>query len=534
MRCRTVPFTQGTVQAIASDGKTLDLLVDAGYPIDDLLAAPTTGYAFTRATNAQRGADGLAVEGDGEGGRTGAATEPTTRNAPRDWTWKPGTDDYGIASATRIDGRLLRLTLAGPLRVADRGLAVGDKMAFRGPGAQDVMVEQSSQITLDGLTIRGGSGFCIHESGGMGANVYRNITLTYPQKPEAASAEPLIASNADALHSGGVRRGPVVENCRFEGMCDDGIAIHGYYAMVTQATPEDSTLPDGRPRVLKVAFQWDNAFFLPGDPLRLFNPQGALVAETRVEKVTRLPDAAEPSRVEGDTRFMFTGHLFSVITADPLPADVGAGYRISSPAANGNGFVLRKNVIQHHRARGILIKASDGLIENNRVEGSTIAGLLIAPEFYWAEACYSRNLVIRNNLFRHCGYAHTGPWNPHAGTVTINGEGDQASGIGYGHRNILIENNGFDANDGCNLQIDGVQGITVRGNIFTHALLHPTERGKDREIDPGCLIFVRKAKDVAIRRNKVEHPGPAMRNTIGIGPNVAIVRGQDGGVKIDR
>ena len=118
------------------------------------------------------------------------------------------------------------------------------------------------KINIDGLTILGGTGFCVHEDGGEGDSRYA-YTLTYPPKPDGATAAPLIASNADAFHSGGVRRGPTLENCSFEGMCDDGIPIHGYYGLVVERQDAGKTL--------LMAGPWDRSFFRAGDPIRVLD-----------------------------------------------------------------------------------------------------------------------------------------------------------------------------------------------------------------------------------------------------------------------
>ena len=168
IRCETVPFTQGRIERIDPDKAWIDLRVDAGYPAE-YLKRQTTGYAFDRGTR----------------------------------QWKAGTYDYGVKSADDRGGGVVRLTLDNPL---GGDVAAGDLMAFRGPGEQDILVAGCKNVTLDGLTLLGGSGFCVHEDGGEGGSRY-TYTLTYPPTPDGATAAPLIASNADAFHSGGVPHG---------------------------------------------------------------------------------------------------------------------------------------------------------------------------------------------------------------------------------------------------------------------------------------------------------------------------------------
>lgn len=63
-------------------------------------------------------------------------------------------------------------------------------------------------------------------------------------------------------------------------------------------------------------------------------------------------------------------------------------------------FVLQGNRIQNHRARGMLIKASNGVIANNHTENSTLGGIIITPELSWSESDYTHNLTVLNNTVK--------------------------------------------------------------------------------------------------------------------------------------
>ena len=481
VRCETVPFTQGTIEGIDPDGLWVDLRVDAGYPVE-YLQRRTTGYVFNRKTR----------------------------------EWKAGTYDYGIKAAERKGGNFVRLTLDGKL---GGDVKVGDLMAFRGPGAQDVYVPGCETINLDGLTLMGGTGFCVHEDGGEGGSRY-SYTLTYPPKPDGATAAPLIASNADAFHSGGARKGPTLENCSFEGMCDDGIPIHGYYGLVVERRDAGKTL--------LMAGPWDRSFFRPGDPIRVLDKTGAIVGESKILSGGPAPDGFAPKNPPDDDHFKLDGNFFQLKLDKPVPAE--PGFRASDPNAMGSGFVIRGCKIKNHRARGILIKADDGLIEGNEVDGSTIAGLVISPEYYWNEAGYSRSVIVRNNVFRHCGYATAGPWTGQAGAVTVAGEGTQANGIAFGNQHLQFINNAFEDNDGVNLLIDGAQDVLIRGNTFLRAQQSESRRGADRGIDPTALIFLQHCRDVRIEGNTAA--GGSAKILVKLGEAATEVKGERGGVRV--
>ncbi|HPD15429.1 MAG TPA: right-handed parallel beta-helix repeat-containing protein [Planctomycetota bacterium] len=454
----TPPFTQGRIEKIAPDGAWLELRVDAGYPAA-YLERPQTGYVF----------------------------DPRTRQ------WKPGSHDMGFTSGEMLGGNLVRLHFHHPIRPAAEALEAGDLMAFRGPGQRDILVAGCSGMRIEGVAILAGGGFCIHDDGGEGGNHY-SYTVTYGPKPPGATAAPLIACNADAFHSSGARKGPTLDGCRFEGMPDDGVAIHGTYAMVIEAEGKDWV----------IATRWGN-FFRAGDPLRLFDLQGALAGEATVVAVNRA-EGYTPKALPDDKHFKETRNFWRLTLDRPLPA-AALGCRISTPAANGSGYVVRHCVIRNHRARGLLLKADDGLVEGNTVDGSTIAALIIAPEYWWNEACYSRHVVVRGNTFRRAGYATTGAWDARPGIVSIAGEGDR-KGIAHGHQHIVLEGNTFLENDGINLFVDGAQDVLVKGNRFDRAQGRPSRRGADRGFDPGVLIWLSNCEGVRFENNTVAARGP--------------------------
>ena len=479
LRCDKAPHTQGTIEAIDPDGTWIDLRVDAGYPAD-YLNQKTTGYCFDRKTR----------------------------------QWKAGTFDYGIASTEPRDGGLVRLHLDGHLGRNNQMLP-GDLMGFRGPGGSDIAVFGCAKMKIIGVTLLGGTGFCMHESGGEGANYY-SYRLTYCPRPPGAITDPLIASNADAFHSSGIRHGPTLENCSFEGMCDDGVPIHGEYAMVASSGTKE----------LIIAGPGDRNFFRNGDPVRLLDTGAGYVGEAKVIN-SQLAAGFHPAEPLKDKKFVRCHRFYQLTLDHDLPAKPGD--RVSDPNANGSGFVVRHCTIRNHRARGMLIKADDGLIEDNRIEGSTIADLVISPEYYWNEADYSRHLVIRNNFFGRCGYAITGPWNQQAGAVTLASEAKKRGPGGYGHQQITIENNTFEEIDGVNLFINSAQNVLVEGNRFLRPQQQPTRRGADY-MDPEALIYLSDCDDVRFERNTVSAAGAYSKHTVEAAPTATNVAGERGGV----
>ena len=135
--------------------------------------------------------------------------------------------------------------------------------------------------------------------------------------------------------------------------------------------------------------------------------------------------------------YLVIGFAAGSVAGEPL------GFDCIAVNANrtGNHFSIRNTTIRNHRACGMLIKASHGAIDNNLIEGSTMGGIIIPPELYWAEADYSRDLRVTNNVIRNVG-------------KSIQAYGGLAIGA-------------VDPNDKLNLQLKVLLGVAMR--TFTKA-----------------------------------------------------------------
>ena len=484
VRNATIPFTQGTIAAIADDRKSFELQVDDGYPatLDDArkFDPRTTYYLFDRVTR----------------------------------RLKNNTYDYGSASIERLGERRFRVGFGNALGAE---IEVGDLTSMRGRGGTGVHLDNCSDMNIEAVSAQFSGGFGWFETGG-GGNHFNGISAKPGPRPDGAKADPLMSENADGFHSAGARVGPTIENSMFTRMPDDGIAIHGEYQMVRQT----------RGNALVCMRLWGGAPYEVGDRVTWVRKNGVPGGEAKIVAVKSLPDGFLAPLTTEFPHFRDNKFFFEITTDRPLQA--GEGDVVSNLDHTGDGYVLRGNTILDHRARGLLLKARDGLVENNLVDGSSIAGLVMGPELWWGEGNYARNVTIRGNTFAHCGYATTGPWNGQAGVLTIQGTGDAPDA--RGHREITIEGNTFANNDGVQVVLDGIEGAVFRDNKFINAQQTANRRGADH-YDVGALIDIGRAKNIAFAGNVAQRLGAANTRLIVAGKNAHDVSGVTDGVRIN-
>jgi len=459
----TPPFSQGVIQAIAADGSSFDVQIEKGYPtnLDDpkYFTAQIIGHLFDSTTRWWK----RNVYGDIYG--TG--------------TQRLGPDSFRVFTSSLAGG------------------AVGDLIGFRsGTGDHIIRVVASSRMTLADLTILNSPNFAVAESlgGDLGPNHYTSITVKRGNRPPGASTDPLFSTTADGFHSTEARQGPDVENCYFESMPDDGIAVHGHYSWVMESS--------GNTLVVSNTSVESRTNFVVGDPLRLIDSNDQFVGEAVVTGVAPLPNYQNSRKSFRQTVRDFTVGPYYQITLDrALKADFD--YLAANPNASGAGFVLLNNTILNHRERGMNLKGDNGIVEGNVIDGSTVAGIRVGPEFYWSESSYSRNLTIRNNTIRNVGY-----WGGQTAALLV--APDQGLTPAGGFQNILIDGNTFENFDTTALFISSASGVVVSNNTFRNLqnsrAFAINNLGQD--VIPGTLVFVTKSDAVQFLGNTAMQLGP--------------------------
>lgn len=468
------PFSQGKVTAIAEDRGSVDVRVDTGYPadLDDKRYFPHIPVVN--------------------------AYEKGTRKI------KPLVPDIYLSRVERLGGDLFRFYARSKIdsRIP---LEIGDPLAWRGTSGSDLNTWSSSGMRMENITIKNGTGIGFMEICGDGGNVYSGCTITYADTPPGATEAPLLACATDGFHSASARKGPRLENCFFEGLNDDQVNIHGTYAMLME-TQGTSAIIDWR--TPHTGSRQPFLFVRPGDPIRFYDLHGALTGEAVAVSIRARPDY-DPGDLGMINSRRFSDRkaavYYEVVLDHPVPAPRTG--LVANPNTTGSGFVIRNSTFRNNRAHGIFIRASDGLIENNTIEGSMMAGIVIAPEMNsWNESDYARNIIIRGNTLRDVGVA-TQPWN--SGITVAGFEYGGFAPLPGGHRNIVIRDNTLENVRGANIVLTSTIGAEIRDNHFIRPMSAPAFRVENYGINNDrALIWLRQADGVKLEGNTVTAPGP--------------------------
>ena len=427
-----LPFTQARIENVGPDG-AWDVRVIEGYPRPDAEALQNAGalwpvQAYDAKTlelkNPMRFRDGLAIA------RTGEDTYRITGGENR----KGNVDDIAVWSLKEFG------------RKVSRG-AIG--------------VRECKECTFGNVTVYStphGCGFAEFSASG---NRYVNCALVR-RPPETDLVKRgmmrLRSGNHDAFNSRCSFVGPTLESCTFQYHCDDCVNISGYYAIVTEQ----------RGRTLRLAPHGGRLWISPGDTCQLMTFDGVCLPDATVLSVSPAGETTEAEREVFNGYKLWPGFASGATRAYDVELDgdrdLPPGSVVISNRRMGNGFVIRNCTMGHNRARGLLIKASEGLIESNLIERVECEAAKISPEYEWMEGGCSKDIVMRGN------------------TLLDNGDGIKVAGNNgarkrlpaEAHRNIAITGNRISGSV-RGITVVGCTGLDVRGNDIS-LIDHPDAR----------------------------------------------------------
>ena len=495
----TPPFSQGKIEAIAEDRAFVDVRIDAGYPAD---------------LDDKRYFADIPVF---------SVYQKGTRRL------KPLVPDIYLQRRERLGPDLFRFHLRAKLdpRIP---VAVADPIAWRSSRGSELAIWSSAGMRLENITIKNSAAIGFMEIGGEGGHVYTGCSLTYAPPPAGATEAPLLACALDGFHSASVRKGPVIENCSFEGLNDDAINIHGTYAMVMETKGAKAVIDWRSPHT---AVREPFPFARAGDAIRFYDTHGALAGEAKVVSLKELPVYAPPPLgTINSRRFSDRSAASYWEVALDRPVSAPTAGLAANTQTTGGGFVIRDCTFRDNRAHGIFIRASDGLIENNTIERTLMGGIVIAPEMNsWNESDYARNIVIRGNTLRDVGVG-TQPWN--SGITVAAFEYGKFVPLPGGHRDIVIRDNTFERVRGANIVLTSTIGAEIAGNRFVEPQIEPAFRlekiGTDND---HALLWIRHAENVVVRDNVVVSPGAHLKTLVDAG-DPAKARALESGVTVGK
>jgi len=468
--CDPIPFTQGTITDVAPDGLWWEFEIMEGYSAKGLEdKIPDRIQIFNPETLTLR--KNLYTFGNNE-----------------------------LSSIEKKGEKLFRFTQkesASHLKVTKGDYVVMTINTSPDTKAHSIVSYKSKNIHMEDITLYSGNCFGFFEDQ-CESNVYNRCVIKKNLDDSKVSFPRLRSINADALHSKGAVVGPTVTNCDFQFHGDDCIAINtSFYRVIsTKGNTVDIIAHLNRVKIKE------------GDNLRFVYFSGAIAGEAKVTKLEETTDFLQKDLEDVFEKYSYIKDRSRQpnvlrLTLDK-PVDVDNGGVVSSLTRGGNGFVIKDNILGHTRARGILIKSSDGIISGNKVIGCELSGIILAPELQWMEAGFSHNIIIENNTISDGMFANSEYGIEQAApisVVAINALDEVVPAGGF--RNITIRNNTIENSPKPAMILTSIIGGTVEGNTIKISKDVVRSHGKILKIDSEEAIWTKNNENLIINNNTI-------------------------------
>lgn len=302
---------------------------------------------------------------------------------------------------------------------------------------------------------------------------FEDFNIRSPKESHA-----LYAANADGIHILGLSGYLHMKDCSFEGLGDDALNIHSQAGEISAYNEAEGTVSCiYRNRDMSegsLGTKWAKS----GDVINVYD------RETFLQKGT-----ITLSDYKNGTAFIksYTGAF--------APGDI---------LANDSFFAsvhLENCEVRHTRARGFLFQSRNMLIENCRIYGMSLPGIIISPDIrVWYEVGPSRNVEIRNCTFEKCGINGS---SANLGAIVVKAAHDRG-GDSYPagvHQDIRIHDNLFKNCGNSGIFVSASEKIQIYGNKFENCgMLRFDEKVESTAYD----IALRNCRDVKIGENQTD------------------------------
>jgi len=294
----------------------------------------------------------------------------------------------------------------------------------------------------------------IHHALGMGFLFERseNIEILNSGVYIREGSDRMMSTSADATHFANCKGDILIQNCRIEGMYDDGTNVHGTYVEVDKII-DSKTVRVALKHKQQIGFEFagvnDEVWFIK-------QPNPKRRESNLVTNINVIND-------------YYTDLTFKT----KIPSDLKAGDILENKTWNPT-FTMRGNIIRDHRARNIIIKTPKKIIIEDNDLSSMMSSIMLRGEtFFWFESGNVEDVLIRNNRFVHCAYGGA----EHAVLTVSPRLGKTFDDSILYDRNIVFENNIIETFDNRIIWADRVNGLIIRNNkikqTFTEKSQYP-------------------------------------------------------------
>ncbi len=362
-------------------------------------------------------------------------------------------------------------------------------------GATGVFVVDCKNVTFKDVKLYSSCGMAYYELR-CDKTTYESCVITRRDTNDYVERETprLRSSTADGYHSRYAKTGPQIINSIAEYSADDTVALECVYNLAVSSNPKERTIRllmrDAKVPTIKT-----------GDPVEIFTPDGKVERAKAVE--VSYAGATTPEEIEIVKKLPFqTSFVKRMNHAISIKLDSGKTYPqgtlITSLNSACRGFKIIGGRFGNVRSRGLLLKASDGIVDGATITDCWMSCVKMAPEHFWLEAPHSNNVVIKNCKIDGSFGIPIDIHSKQFDAKTLSKAG--------AHKNIAIENSEIIYSADSSSQITSVDGLKITNNKIVSVKNPKTSATKSTSAPKQPFVISNCANvDFSTDKNKIEH-----------------------------
>ncbi|MBT3289890.1 MAG: right-handed parallel beta-helix repeat-containing protein [Victivallales bacterium] len=420
-----LPFTQFVITGLDEEKRQIEMRLPAGYEINDLVTHSDLGHLVVLDPAASK----LKVIYGGPE-RVQKVGDRLYRYTKYDcYQYVPGRHTEKVGDV----------------------IVMNNHYAPNGRQNHAVLVGDSTNLTMADITVHAAPMMAFFEGNCNGVTYRRCINDRCPPADDYRSRgiRRMRSSGRDGFHLLGNRGKTVLDGCVSRFMDDDGVNIHGSGNPVVSIKGRIAVVGDKQRRLtVKV-----------GDTVDLISFAGVRLGQAVIQSIgSGLEPTAEFKKL-WQTHVHKTRLLPTRTWALELDREVpgaGPGTFLFAPARVGSNCVIRNCTFGYTRSRGIVLRASQAVIENNTIEGNWDKGIMMTGDFLSLEGGFPSAVRIVGNTISSVR-------NEAIYAAFINPYGKPAPAGLY--RNIAITNNTISGAT-TDLELTSIDGLKVQDNRY--------------------------------------------------------------------
>lgn len=371
--------------------------------------------------------------------------------------------------------------------------SVGNYLALR-HGARDhagTFIYNSKNVVIENLNM-------FHNTGlGILSQYSEELAFRNVQAVPNPSRNRIFAGHDDGLHFSNCKGQITVDHCRFVGLMDDPINVHGTSVQIVEKINEKKLVCKFM-HYQSVGFVWAR----PGETIGFLENGAMNTLGTGIVESFRVRNATD----------------FEITFKDALPQGIAAGDALEN-LTWAPDVLIKNSFFGSNRARGILVTTPGKVvIEDNVFESSGAAILISGDANGWYESGGVKDVLIRNNTFNDP--CMTSIFQFCEGIISIYPVIPQLNIDKPFHRNIRIENNTFNPFDYPVLYAKSTEGlIFINNTIKRSTRFKPMHQRK-------FMITLEACKKVKITGNKLDEEV--------LGKNIKLISTMPADLKLDK